>query len=76
MALSELHALRRAQDTCVKTPRILAWIRAFHAWLRHLRHPHVSTLDPHLLRDIGLTEQDIAAMKHQHPSQTTSHPRT
>ena len=76
MALSELHALRRAPDTCAKSPRIATWLHAFGKWVRARQHPHIAKLDAHLLRDIGMTEADIAAMKHKHPSQNTTHPHT
>lgn len=48
-------------------------------WLQNLwttrNHPGLGKLPPHLLRDIGLTEADVAQLNTTLPSQQQTHPR-
>ena len=65
---------RRVEMTYIK--HLIARMRTrWTHWRAHLRHPHVRDLNAHHARDIGLTGADMARHKHQHPSQTTHHPR-
>lgn len=65
----------RAQERCAEMTYIKHLWTCWRQWRAQQRHPHVRDLNAHHARDIGLSDADMARHKHQHPSQTTHHPR-
>ena len=65
----------RGRERCAEMTYIKRLIAFLIQWRAEARRPHVRDLNAHYARDIGLSEADMAWHRHQHPSQTTHHPR-
>ncbi|MDF3416226.1 hypothetical protein HKX54_17275 [Sulfitobacter sp. M57] len=75
MAYFPNHARLRDLNSCVKIPHVSRLIHICRQWIKQARHPHIKDVSPHIARDVGLSETDLAAHRHQLPSQHTHHPR-
>ncbi len=75
MTFAEANTHVRGRERCAEMTYIKQLLATWNRWRAHLRHPHVRDLSAHHARDIGLTDADMARHTHQHPSQTTHHPR-
>ena len=75
MRLIAKNTLRREEMTCAKKTFILgAWNGVLHRWLNR-NHPHIKDLSPHLARDAGLSDTEVAQYQHHWPSEGTDDPR-
>lgn len=72
MALIERNAHLRDRKIRAYLIRIGQWV---HCILTTRRPHHIRDLPPHLARDAGLSETDLAPHQHRLPSQHTHHPR-
>lgn len=75
MTLLEMNTPLRDRERCAEMTYIKFLWALWTRWRAHLRQPHIRDLNADQARDIGLSDADLARHKHQHPSQTTHHPR-
>ena len=75
MALTERIAPRRAGNSYVKKASITAFFQRIWKTGSTRRIPHLKDVPDHLLRDIGLSADDLAAKRLRLPSRHTHHPR-
>lgn len=65
---AQVNSRAKMKHICV----LIRWLQI--RWIER-KHPHITTVKPEMLQDIGLTDADLASRRHKLPSQYTFHPR-
>ncbi len=76
MAFREHTAPRRAVFTRANFKPVIALLVKAHRWACRPNPPHIRDISPHLARDAGLDQADLAVHQHHLPSQHLHHPRS